>query len=684
MLYNYKTFPLDVIRTAPRLKLKRGNPGGNRRVYIDLVCAFDIETSRYNDRRSFMYIWQFQAGPDHTVIGRSWKEFLNFMRRLKTACDKGEYLCIYVHNLSFEFQFLSGVYHFKQDEVFAVESRKILRCDMLDFAEFRCSYLHSNMRLETYLQKMGVEHEKEKGFDYDKARYPWTPLTDDELRYCVNDVKGLVEALTIEMQADGDNLRTIPATSTGYVRRDVKAAMKCVSWPWLKSLMPDPELYEMLREAFRGGNTHANRFYAGQVLHGVSSYDRSSSYPDVQINCKFPVRRFIHEQPPITLDRYRHLTEVRKKAVVMRIALEDVRLRDDMTGCPYLPIDKCRRVDKRTLGADNGRILQTAYLETTVTDVDFRIIEKQYQWSDMRILALAHSRYGDLPDVLKKVIISYYKAKTALKGVPGQEIYYTKSKNKLNSVAGMSEQCPVKRSAIYKDRHWTEDDTNWITLLEKSNRRGFFPYQWGVWTTSWGRFRLAEGVDKAEAIDGFVYCDTDSVKYLGKIDWSEYNEARKAESLANGAYATDPKGRTHYMGVYEPDDGYPADFSTRGAKKYVTRHPDGKLEATIAGVSKREDDGRISGGMELEAHGGFDAFLADSFTFTDAGGNDLFYYDGRPEKVRAEGKRLTLGRAVTIAPSTYTLHDTKEYKQLVISSRQYKQYKLDKYGETVV
>ena len=243
----------------------------------------------------------------------------------------------------------------------------------------------------------------------------------------------------------------------------------------------------------------------------------------------------------------------------------------------------------------------------------------------------------------------------------------------------MSAQNPVKHSTVYGRDGWSEDLTPWQELLEKSNRRGFFPYQWGVWTAAWGRRRLQDGIDLAG--DGFVYCDTDSVKYLGEVDWTAYNEARRADSLKNGAWATDPKGITHYMGVYEADDGYPAEFATRGAKKYVVRHPDGKLEATIAGVSKREDGGRISGGMELEKHGGFSAFLQDEFTFTEAGGTELAYYDGKPEKIRVCGKRLTLGRSVTISSSTYTLTDPDIYKDLYMSDEELTQFLLDKYGE---
>ena len=39
---------------------------------------------------------------------------------------------IFVHNLSFEFQFLRGIYHFDNEEVFAVESRKVLKCEMFE------------------------------------------------------------------------------------------------------------------------------------------------------------------------------------------------------------------------------------------------------------------------------------------------------------------------------------------------------------------------------------------------------------------------------------------------------------------------------------------------------------------------------------------------------------------------
>lgn len=51
--------------------------------------------------------------------------------------------------------------------------------------------------------------------------------------------------------------------------------------------MPTLHVFELLREAFRGGDTHANRFYVGKILDNVGSYDRESSYPYELVNKNF-------------------------------------------------------------------------------------------------------------------------------------------------------------------------------------------------------------------------------------------------------------------------------------------------------------------------------------------------------------------------------------------------------------
>ena len=643
----------------PQVKRNRGNQGTKTKIkYKDAICAFDIETTRLSDiEQSVMYVWMFHVKQlDLTIVGRTWEEFDTLLKKIVDELDDST-LCIFVHNLSYEFQFLRAVYNFAPEEVFAVDNRKVLKCTMYDkHIEFRCSYLHSNMSLAEYTKKMGVEHQKLSGeeFDYNKTRYPWTVLSDRELQYCVHDVVGLCEAIEKEMLADGDNLYTFPLTSTGYVRRDAKRAMRNVSPSFVKTQLPDIEVYKMCREAFRGGDTHANRYYAGRTIKNVKSADRSSSYPDVQCNCEFPVSEFFHAGA-MDFDRLMHIITVRKKAVLMRISITNLRLTDEFWGCPYLSSDKCRRIENGVY--DNGRILSASYLETTITDVDLRIIIGQYSFDDLCAFDVAYARYGKLPKPLVAETIAYYKSKTELKNVDGQEIYYMKSKNKLNSIYGMMAQDPVKQSIIFTNGDWESGNEEMVDLLEISNRKAFLCYQWGVWVTAWARFRLQEGIKLAG--DNFVYCDTDSVKYIGDIDWTEYNKKRIADSLKSGAYATDPAGITHYMGVYEFDGEY-AEFKTLGAKKYAYTDKDGgETHVTIAGVNKRK------GGKELDKFGGLDAFKP-GFVFTEAGGTESVYND-HPEigKISIDGHEIAITPNIVIRESTYTLGITAEYENIL-------------------
>lgn len=657
-------FPFDWYRGIKVQKRTAGNPGTRRNIkYLDIITAFDIETTRIVEiEQSIMYVWMYQFGKEYTVIGRTWEEFTDFTQKLSEATPEGVQLLTFVHNLSYEFQFLRGVYNFNVEEVFALDKRKVLKNNIYNKIEMRCSYIHSNMSLDVYTHKMGAEHAKLSGadFDYSKARYPWTELTEKEYEYITNDVLGLVEAIEIEMNHDKDTLYTFPLTSTGYVRRDAKKAMRAVSHTFVKNQLPDYHIYEMLREAFRGGNTHANRYYAGKILNNVKSADESSAYPAQQCNEKFPVSEFQHIGG-CTFDELMKLINVRKKAVIMRISMTNVRLIDEFWGAPYLARDKCRNIREPLL--DNGRILKADYLETTITDVDLRIILSEYDFDDFVAFEVAHARYGKLPPSLIEETIKYFRVKTSMKDVKGEELFYMKSKNKLNSIYGMMAQDPVKQTIEFINDDFASRKDNPQDLLNKSNGKAFLAYQWGVWVTAWARYRLEEGIRLAG--DGFIYCDTDSVKYIGDIDWDAYNKDRIIDSKKSGAYATDPTGTVHYMGVYEletehlPNQSY-YEFSTLGAKKYCYREtPDTELKVTIAGVTKKK------GGAELERHGGIKAFKA-GFVFTEAGGMEAIYNDNPEIKTyKIDGREIAITSNVVLKEGTYTLGIAAEYEKLL-------------------
>ena len=657
-----------IIKETPRIQKKRGNQGRNNKpTLLNIICCFDIETTYLPDiEQSFMYIWQFQLGPDYTIIGRTWDDFMQLIQRIRSSIKATERVICYVHNLSFEFQFLRGIYPFDTDEVFCMNRRKIVRCEMYHAIEFRCSYIHSNMSLDQFTKKMNCQTRKLTGtFDYSKIRYPWTELTDDELAYCINDVISLREAIQNEMEVDGDNLETIPLTSTGYVRRKCKTAMRSrpAFYSYITDQLPDYDLYVVLREAFRGGNTHANRFIVGDILENVHSVDRSSSYPDVLVNHKYPVRYFVH-RGPCSMERFLKNKDVHKRACLIRIAVFNVKLRNYYEPVPYLAKDKCRTIIKGLF--DNGRILCAQYLETTLTDVDFNIFNKMYEYENPCIYDSYFSTYGDLPVQFTDVIKDMYRGKTALKGDKEKSILYEKTKAMINSLYGMTAQNPLKLSFDFHDNDYFLRDIIPEEELRKYNKNAFLVYQWGVWVTAWARWELQEMINQAG--DGvhtescFCYCDTDSVKYTGDIDIDTYNKAQEEKSIASGAYAVDSNGEIHYMGVYEIEHTYDR-FRTWGAKRYAYEQ-DGELFVTTAGVVKRKGKTSNAGGEELARNGGLEAFKP-GFTFTDAGGTEALYNDNVDIYLEIDGHTLHITDNVCIRPSEYTLGITGEYQWLL-------------------
>ena len=728
MILSVKDVSPGLFKSLPKLHRKQGNPKSRdtKWYYKDCICAFDIETTRWkygetktlegktkNLEYAIMYIWQFQIGLDITVMGRTWEEFKTLLSYIDKGLELDERLVIYVHNLSYEWQFIRDPYIMGKEidnySVFLLASRKVLRFMAFNNkVEFRCSYIHSNMSLDEYTSKMNVEHKKLSGseYDYNKIRYQWTPMTQREIEYCVNDVIGLVEALTIEMGIDGDNLYSIPLTSTGYVRRDIREAMRQGLPPnWAQERKPDYDTYKLLREAFRGGNTHASRFNSDFVIkageYRISEFDRSSSYPDVQLNRPFPISRFTQPRK-IDPELFRKTIE-QGYAVVARVQFTKIRVKDVSVSVPYISKDKCLHYKNIECEQDNGRILSAEQIEMSLTDIDLKIIVRQYVFESFYVVDYRFASYGMIPEPIKEVIREYYRMKTALKGDKEKAVQYMKSKNKLNAIYGNSAQDPGKMGVLYRDEDGktqyfdgyynrksgeellfksafldlsvTAQDAfkrdreaiEEITRLIYQEGNTVLPYQFGVWTTAWARFELQEMIDTCG--DNFLYCDTDSVYFFdtGETDFSDYNNRKIEASSASGAFADDAKGKRHYMGVVECEHDDIVEFKTMGAKKYCFITKDGKLHVTTSGVVKSKAPGEIM--MEFyENPGKYESPLdvyTSGFTFKEAGGTEIEYIDDSPGWMEIDGRALYVPSCAVIRDSTYTLSLGQDYASLL-------------------
>lgn len=682
---------------------------------LEIPCAFDIETTNIYKRDekgriskdlrpySFMYHWQFCID-GYVIFGRTWEEFQSLLKYISDQMHLSEdnRLVIYVHNLGFEFQHMRRFFNIV--EGFYKDKYKPLKVVTGDGFEFRDSYALSNMSLAKFCENSeGVIHYKlEDTYDYKKIRTPATPLTEEELAYCYNDVAGLVECIRFRMQED--TLQTMPMTSTGYVRRDLRSAMRKDKRYRRKFLQRQlsPELYKMFREAFRGGNTHANSIHADKILPDPDSIldNEQSKVNGEDITSSYPTQILLRPDYPIGTWHKRHWGSIKRldpdlndQCYIFHCGFVNLEYIGD-TGIPYIPLSHCRHVRgnfcvhtkkciwnidghctkkvegkkgkckyKKNVINDNGRVLKAKVIEITLTEIDYKIICREYKFTAKYVKDIYSAQKGPLPEELRNVCLEYFKGKTLLKGVPGKEYEYQRLKALLNAIYGCMCQKLITEEYDYVGGEYKETKYTIEEALKKfyKSRNSFLEYQNAIYITAFARLQLQEMLWKVGP--DVVYCDTDSIKYLGdhKKDFEEVNDRIRKEAEEAGAYAESKDGKKYYLGLWD-DEGEYVEFKTLGSKKYVYgkyyKDPDTgeekyKYFSTIAGVSKKA-------GSEFFTRAGLDAFK-DGTTIENSGHLVAFYNDDQIHKITVDGCTFTTASNIALVDDTYTIGITDDY-----------------------
>jgi hypothetical protein len=643
-------------------------------MYYNVSAAFDIESTSIEPPKAdnnylynpygFMYHWQFCIA-EKVVFGRTWEEFQTFFSRLRITLNLSEHnkLVVYIHNLAYEFQFMKEFIQI--DNMFSKDKRKPMKINS-DGIEFRCSYFLSNMSLSKFCEnsELCYHYKMVDEYDYSKIRTPKTHLTDDELAYCYNDVRGLCECIDTLLQHD--TIVTLPLTNTGYVRREYRSAMNTKNnrYNFVKTALNEHE-YTLLRRAFRGGNTHANRFVSNMILENVYSYDISSSYPTCIEIDNFPIGKFTRckfnnqEKLDYFCDNY---------CVVLDISIFDVKVKYDVV-IPYIDIAHC--FERRAVINDNGRVLQAEYIRLTITNIDLDIIRQTYDYEGFVVNDAIYATKGKLPKELRSKLMDFYTAKTQLKEVEGKEYEYMKSKNRLNATFGMM-VTDIAHSDIQYDidtMEWLENKPDLNSALEQffKSRNNFLSYQWGVFVTANARKRLQIMLNKVGR--DVVYTDTDSIKFLNSEHIKEFDEMNKklieqAEKNDIPSYVDrkekDGTINRFYLGTWDNDGNY-LRFKTLGAKKYCfekMKKGSTKFEITVSGMSKKKG---------AKAVGTIDNFKIGK-TYSNIGRTTSWYNDEKPHQITIDDCTFTTASNIGILETTYTLGVTNEYWELIGSN----------------
>ena len=654
------------------------------------IYSFDIETTSYlkvngkiynassyenfNKKEkeqveyySIMYIWMFSVN-DTVYYGRTWEELKEFWELL--ANNIPEKKIVFIHNLSYEFQFLRSQFDFR--DVFARTKRKVMKAFIPYYnIEFHCTYFMTNIGLEKLAETFKLPIKKLVGnLDYDKLRCPLTKLTKKELLYCENDCLVIYNYIKLELE---NYLRVdkIPITSTGKVRRELQELVyKDIGYRrnMRKSINTNPHIYNLLIEAFQGGYTHANWIYADEVLENVDSYDFVSSYPYVMTSYKYPATEFIKDDVKSVKDMYRLY------AYLLVVRFKNLK-------CKYfnnfISASKCRYIKKAKY--DNGRIMQADEIEIVLTDIDFKFILETYN-CEYEILESYSALYKYLPKLLINFILDKYVKKTELKGIESEDVNYNRIKAMFNSIYGMSVTNTIRNDVIYdNEKGWYEEElTNEkiVELLDKEKKKGFLSFSTGVWVTAYARNNLLSNLIKLDKYQ--VYADTDSLKLINGYDKKiikDYNKkvierikyVSEILKIPIDKYQPkDIKGVKHLLGEFECETKKGDLFTykrfiTQGAKKYATEDFKGKIKITVAGVPKK------TGANCLEKLEDFKDNLVFKSSITKK--QTLIYLDeqNQNELVDYQGNSYlnTDKTGCCLVPCTYVLGKAFDYANLI-------------------
>jgi hypothetical protein len=430
---------------------------------------------------------------------------------------------------------------------------------------------------------------------------------------------------------------------------------------FVKTALNDVE-YSLLRQAFRGGNTHANRFMSNMMLEDVYSFDISSSYPTCIEIDDFPTGKFnqVKLNNQDKLDYY-----CSNYCCVMDISMFNVTLNYDVP-IPYIDIAHCR--ERSNIVNDNGRVLSADFIRLTITNIDLDIIRSMYQYDGFTVNDAIYATRGKLPKELRLKLMDFYTAKTQLKGIDSKEYEYMKSKNRLNSTFGMM-VTDVAHSEVFYDTdtmEWDEVKPDVSASLEEfyKSRNNFLSYQWGVFVTANARKRLQTMLDKVG--QDVVYIDTDSIKFQNEEHIKEFEDMNKilmeqAEKNDIPAYVdrTEKDGtkNRYYLGTWDNDGNY-LRFKTLGAKKYCfekVKKGNTKFEITVSGMSKAKG---------AKAVGTIENFAIGK-TYHDIGRTTSWYNDKPLHTITIDGCTFTTASNIGILETTYTLGVTNEYWELI-------------------
>ncbi len=648
--------------------------------YIRIPMGYDTETTRLN-KHSYVYHFCVTIGKK-TIGFRNWSMFLDWLQYLNHKLDR-KYrnnkiipkLIIWVANLSFEFQFLKDRAEWK---VFATNSRQPLTADYGKYVQFREALKISGGNL-AYLANTYCKTQKMVGdLDYTKQRNSTTPLTEKESQYIENDTVILAEFADY-IYKHAESWGCMPYTATGILRAECKRAAKSDTG-YLSEIQDayftEKEYEVYMQYLFRGGFTHANRAYVNKILIDVESWDKKSSYPSKILQEYFPADKF---KQVVFKPEY-----LEKCCCILDIEFTNIRA---TTTHSIESSHKC--VDYTHAYWDNGRLMQAESLRVLLTELDYKIYKLFYKWDNIKIISCKIAHRRSFPFFMRELILKYFDIK---EHTPKETTEYMESKKRINAFYGMCVTRHHKTEDTYINGEWVQQPaTNkdgTVKTYDDFIKDDFLLPAWGIWITAHARTDLLLQVWENQKY--VVYCDTDSIYFAKGYDKSKiiaYNEHLQ-EINRQGIQRNYDK-----IGCYEFEGRYKR-FKTLGAKRYVKeyylkdlkQHRYKIIHITPKHKSKLHKSYYISLHRHTQTIAGlgkyalveycnkthkdiFNVFAPGMILLEEYTQKLTTHYEDKPHRDIIDGELMYEKSSVSLMPSDFRLHMSREYLKLILDRR---------------
>lgn len=512
-------------------------------------CA-DFETTSFAqyqvEGNTKVYLWKLM-GVDSDVdkLGIDMDSFIECISNLGKSN-------VYFHNLSFDGEFilwrlLKHLYEYDDelskdktfksviDETGSIYSITIKHNDKA-ITYLKCSYKLFPKSIKEIGELVGIEKLNET-HNYEEIKHynSIEELPSEEINYITNDVRIMVELIRY-LQEKG--IKGITMSTSAYKNR-LKDKYQLCKNQMIKST--NEEVVEIVRKSYRGGITKVNPKYAGIEFNDVISFDVNSLYPSVMYDNPMPIGEG---------KIYKTIEEGRRDRRTLFIVVAFVQ---------YASV---RKGQHAFIGSQSGFSYARKYEYNDVLENkmlylwldEFNLFKLVYdaEYTILKVVGWKKANY-----VFKDYIDRWYEVKKNAKN----DVERSLAKLMLNSLYGkfgMNDNRVTKIPVAVGEK---------IIYRTETNNTTYYYKEVASYITSKARCKLASFMNRCG--DNFLYCDTDSVYYIGHDIPDVFKDVVDSKKLGYWKY-----------------EGHYTRFKSLKAKCYLKQLDDGTIERKIAGCPK--------------------------------------------------------------------------------------------------